>query len=275
MPTKPSLGFQAAFITLEIPTPRKWAPKVTSMQSIYFWLASCMGLPDTYRPDPVMETPFVLQNRRQEQRRTNKLTSFNQSDSESCSDSEDELGNGSTYSNRKFNDEESLLSFQSSADGEVPLPGVLRNIRSAKQEETTTGGYRLETMPRLPVAGNLLTKEYQLPPRNYPDARKRLDIRQATKENQQSERREALLDWLDDETLGPWDGSIITTTRVVNNINNDHSRVGNVNNFHPSPAMSDVSTASSGAGLPLGAVGQNTFAVAREYWLLFLLDAIR
>jgi hypothetical protein len=154
-----------------------------------------------------------------------------------------------------------MLSFQSSNDEEVPLPGVLRNIRSAKKDEIFNGGYQLETMPRLPVAGNLLTKEYQLPPRNYSNPRRREQLKQATKINQQSVRRDALLDWLDEDGVAPWDGSVVATTKAKN-------ANTSVNNVHASPSMSDISDANSGAGLPLGAVGQNMFAVAREYYLL-------
>lgn len=191
-----------------------------------------MGLPETYKPEEVMETPGEMQPALHERQINAARVIFDNSDSESCSDSEDEMGKNSTYSNRGLNNTESMLSFQSSNDDQVPIPGVLRNVRSEKENEIW--GSRAEKRPSLPKPGDRSIQEHILAPRVYPDAYRKVT---------------ATLDWLDHEEADSLD--VFSTKRPT------------------LPVVPSSPTQSSSAGLPMDPIGKKMFAVARKSQLLY------
>ena len=273
--TKPSLtymlllGFQAAFITLDIPSPHPYVPYITPLQTLYYWLASSMELPNTFVSTEMMEStqyPATIERTQQYRGRDTSTDEwlpapvFQHSDSEDTSESDDDVK--STYS-RFSHRPESELSFQSS------------NNRSPTAEGFRNTYPTTDLTPKLIVAGDQLTKEAVLPRRHWHSEEMADAIEMARADRVQNRARYDTSDWLDESEWDSWeDGGVfgvtpssdsvegITSTMRATNLRD--AWVTTANGEPPSPTLSNVSLDGSFVATR-GAVGKAMFAVAPKH----------
>lgn len=265
-------GFQAAFITLDIPSPKPYVPYVTPLQTLYYWLASSMELPETYVPTQMMEStqlPPIIH--RAQQYRGDTLPGewqvappFQHSDSEASSDSEEEFKpTYSRYSHRPASE----VSFQSSANTNNLSP-TAEGFRNSYV--SSASGNRI---PKLPIAGDQLTKEALLPRRHWRTDEKAERLEMARAQLKVNRAKVETLDWLDEREWDDWqDGggygatapSVDGITSTMRNTNLRDAWVTTATGEPPSPTMSSVSRDGSMVGKK-GPVGQAMFAVAPRH----------
>ncbi|KIM27936.1 hypothetical protein M408DRAFT_9134 [Serendipita vermifera MAFF 305830] len=269
-----SEGFQAAFITLDVPSPRPYVPYITPLQALHYWLASAMQLPETYVPTQMMETAHYpeLINRTQQYRGRTRTGEwqlapvFQHSDSEPSSESDEEFK--PAYS-RCSHRPESEVSFQSSTN---TLSPTAENFRNTYLSSAHGGGARAA---KLPIAGDQLTKETLLPRRHWRSDEKAERLEMARAQLKINRARNETLDWLEEREWDNWeDGGAygapisssvdgITSTMRATTLRD--AWVTTTNGEPPSPTMSSVSRDGSMVGGKRGPVGKAMFAVAPKH----------
>ncbi|KAG8843850.1 hypothetical protein FRC20_003715, partial [Serendipita sp. 405] len=172
-----SEGYTAAFVSSDIPTARPWIPQVSPLQAVYFWMASSMGLPQTFIPDKIMEGQMegLVKPPPPQRKHGHKRIIFDDSESEASSDDSD-ADNMTTYSRMPPIPGASDPPSPSSASG-LFIDGqgrpISRNMNNVSRDAAAAAGAAARAMngssrsdrPVLPPGGDAFTKEATLPAR--------------------------------------------------------------------------------------------------------------
>lgn len=260
------------FITFDIPSPNPYVPLVTPLQTLYYWMASCMGLPETFVPSQMMEsihprgTPQPSQQSHQYtgDAEWNPAPVFQYSESEASSDSEEEEHRTTNFCYADRHTSEIFPQVVGDLHLSVPTQALPQPPPSGHHPHTR----------RFPVAGNQLTKDAVLPPRHWGSEEKAKMIEDAHQDDQKNDGKYRTFDWLEERDWDNWgDGgpcgdpsTVNGITSTMRNLNLRERWVNTRDGAPPSPTLSAVSRdGSMVVGKRGGAVGKAQFAIAREY----------